>query len=161
MKKTQNDNEEEKQQTVPEPEVQGEEKTEVDVWKEKYFRALADYQNLQKRTEEEYHQVRMFAGLVVVEKMLPVVDLLGKAQEHLNDKGLELALKELYSFFHSIGVEKIEIVGKVFDPHTMDCSEVVEHSKDNEVVEEVRAGYIMHGKVIRVARVKVGKKSID
>jgi len=136
-------------------------KTEGDVWKEKYFRALADYQNLQKQTQEEHYQVRMFAGLVVIEKLLPVVDLLEKAQEHLNDQGLELALKELYSFFHSIGVEKIEVVGKLFDPHIMECSEVVEHIKDNEVIEEVRAGYTMHGKVIRVARVKVGKKSID
>jgi len=136
-----------------------EEKSEGEVWKEKYFRALADYQNLQKQTEVEHYQVRMFAGLVVIEKLLPVVDLLEKAQEHLNDQGLKLALKELYSFFHSIGVEKIEVVGKLFDPHIMECSEVVEHTKDNEVIEEVRAGYTMHGKVIRVARVKVGKKS--
>lgn len=144
------------EQNKEEP-LKAEEKTE-DVWKEKYIRALADYQNLEKRTREEHHQVRMFAGLVVIEKLLPVVDLLEKAEEHLKDQGLELALKELYSFYYSIGVEKIEVVGKLFDPHIMECSEVVEHIKDNEVIEEVRAGYTMHGKVIRVARVKVGKK---
>jgi len=138
-----------------------EEKSEGEVWKEKYLRSLADYQNLQKQTQVEHYQVRMFAGLIVIEKLLPVVDLLEKAQEHLNDQGLKLALKELYSFFHSIGVEKIEVVGKLFDPHIMECSEVVEHTKDNEIIEEVRAGYTMHGKIIRVARVKVGKKSIN
>ena len=157
MKKIQDDKNDAKLQT-------GGGNAEAEEWKQKYMRVLADYQNLEKRTEVEHHQVRMFAGLVVIEKLLPVVDMLEKAQEHLNDKGLEFALKDLYSFFHSIGVEKMEVVGKVFDPHMMECSEVVElnkENKDNEVIEEVRAGYTMHGKVIRAARIKVGKNSID
>jgi len=142
-------------------ELTSEEKRETEVWKEKYIRALADYQNLEKRTSEEHHQVRMFAGLVIVEKLLPVVDLLEKAQSHLKDQGLELALKELYSFFRTIGVEKIDVLEKPFDPYTMDCIEIIEGGKENCVVSVISDGYRMHNKIIRPAKVKVGKKSID
>jgi len=133
-------------------------KGEADVWKEKYIRALADYQNLEKRTLEEHNRVRMFAGQLIIEKLLPVVDLLEKAEEHLKDQGLELALKELYSFFHTIGVEKIDVVGKAFDPFTMDCIEIVEGGGENTVVSVLSPGYYMHNKLIRPAKVKVGKK---
>ncbi|HCM82261.1 MAG: Protein GrpE [Microgenomates group bacterium GW2011_GWC1_43_11] len=133
-------------------------KTEREVWKDKYIRALADYQNLEKRTRDEHYQVRMFAGLAVIEKLLPVVDLLEKAADHLRDQGLELALKELYSFFHSVGVEKIDVLGKPFDPYNMDCIEIVPEGDENTVVSVVSDGYRMHGKIIRPAKVKVGKK---
>jgi|GEM_PF-365791 len=131
---------------------------EAEVWKEKYIRALADYQNLEKRTGEEHQQVRMFAGLIIVEKLLPVVDLLEKAEEHLKDQGLELALKELYSFFRTIGVEKIDVFGKSFDPYTMDCIEIGDGGEENKVFSVVSDGYRMHNKLIRPAKVKVGKK---
>lgn len=132
--------------------------SEADVWKEKYVRALADYQNLQKRTQDELQEFRSFAGLAFLEKLLPVVDLLEKAAEHLKDQGLELALKELYAFFHSMGVEKIDVVGKPFDPYAMDCIEIVEDGKENTVVSVLSAGYRMHGKLVRPAKVTVGKK---
>jgi len=139
--------------------VETKEESEATIWKEKYIRALADYQNLEKRVREEQNQVRMFAGLVVIEKLLPVVDLLEKAQEHLKDQGLELALKELYLFFKAIGVAKIDVLGKLFDPYTMDCVEIVEDGEENKVVSVITPGYRMHEKLIRPAKVTVGKKS--
>ena len=138
--------------------VETKEEAEAEVWKNKYIRALADYQNLEKRTREEQNQVRMFAGLVVIEKLLPVVDLLEKAQEHLKDQGLALALKELYLFFKAIGVEKIDVLGKIFDPYTMDCVEIVDDGKENEVVSVITPGYRMYEKIIRPAKVTVGRK---
>jgi len=142
------------QPSVP-PEIR---KSESDIWKEKYIRALADYQNLEKRTETERGQIQTFAGLVVIEKLLPVVDLLEKAQEHLKDQGLELALKELHAFFQALGVEKIDVVGKKFDPYSMDCVDIVPGGEENTVVSVFTPGYRMHHKVIRPAKVKVGKK---
>ncbi len=73
------------------------------------------------------------------------------------DTGLSLALRELAAFFASQGVTKLEVVGKPFDPEMMECIEVVE-GDDTIVVEESLPGYALHGKVIRVAQVKVGKK---
>jgi molecular chaperone GrpE (heat shock protein) len=50
-------------------------------------------------------------------------------------------------------------MGKPFDPHEMECIEVVE-GPENEVVEESLPGYLFRGKVLRVAQVKVGKKKV-
>jgi len=54
-------------------------------WKEKYIRALADYQNLSKRSAEEKIVIRTFASQIVIEKLLPVVDSLEKAEAHVKD----------------------------------------------------------------------------
>jgi molecular chaperone GrpE len=142
---------------ITEP-VQSEEMKEIELWKDKYIRALADYQNMEKRARDEQNQIRMFAGLSVIEKLLPVVDLLEKAQAHLKDQGLDLALKELDSFFRTVGVEKIDVLGKLFDPYSMDCIEISEEGEENIVVSVLSPGYRMHNKFIRPAKVTVGKK---
>lgn len=126
-------------------------------WKAKYLRALADYQNLEKRAVQEKLEVRAYASELVLTKLLPVVDTFKRAEAHLGDTGLSLALKELEAFLTSQGVSKFEVVGKPFDPKFMECIEVVEGG-DSLVIEETRSGYVLHGKVIRVAQVKVGKK---
>lgn len=144
MKKKQNDQTDELQKQIEE-------------WKGKYLRALADYQNLEKRSREEKAEIRGFAAETVLIKLLPVVDTFERAQVHLHDAGLSLALKDLGVFFESQGVVKLEVVGKPFDPSCMECIEVVD-GEDNIVVKELTCGYALHGKVIRVARVKVGKR---
>lgn len=133
-----------------------EEINEADVWKTKYMRALADYQNLEKRTTERVSEVRQYAAEVILARLLPIIDTFGKVNEHLKDEGLTLAYKELLSVLTEQGVERIDVQGKEFDPTEMDCIEVVD-GKDDTVVEEVLAGYRFRGKVLRVARVKVGK----
>lgn len=126
-------------------------------WKQKYLRALADYQNLEKRAANREEEVRKFAAEVTLRKILPAIDSLTLAVRHLQDEGLRLALKEFAAALESCGVTKMEVVGKPFDPYTMECIEVVS-GKDELVVEEVTAGYMFLEKVLRVAGVKVGKK---
>lgn len=125
-------------------------------WKSKYLRALADYQNLEKRTQQEKQQIRKYAAETVTARLLPALDTLTKASTHIKDTGLELALKELSAVLAEQGVEKIEVVGKPFDPHRMECIEVVAGA-DNIVIEELLPGYRLHDKILRVAQVKVGK----
>ncbi|MBI4066251.1 nucleotide exchange factor GrpE [Candidatus Gottesmanbacteria bacterium] len=144
MKKKQHDQIEELQKQIEE-------------WKSKYLRALADYQNLEKRKSEEIGQVRQFAGEILLTKLLPVVDTFERAQAHLKDQGLAFVLKELEVFLADAGVKKMEVVGKPFSPHEMECIEVVS-GDDNIVIGETLPGYTLHGKVIRVAHVKVGKE---
>lgn len=134
-------------------------KKEVEEWKAKYLRALADYQNLDRRTREENEEIRKFAAEVILGRLLPVVDTFRKAAEHLKDPGLDLAFKELSAVLDEQGVEKIEAVGKDFNPHEMECTEVVK-GNENEVIEEILPGYTFRGKVLRVAQVKVGKSEI-
>lgn len=128
---------------------------EVEMWKNKYLRALADYQNLEKRTEEEKQEVRMYATKQFLEKLLPVVDTLEMADVHIQDEGLSIAIKELHALLSKFGVEKIDVFGKAFDPYTMECIELVEGEK-NTIVEVTNSGYVMHGKLLREAKVKVG-----
>jgi molecular chaperone GrpE len=135
------------------------EKKEVDEWKNKYLRALADYQNLERRTREEKEEVRRYAAEIILGRILPVVDTFAKVKEHVKDIGFELAYKELLAVLQEQGVEHIEVLEKEFNPHEMECIEVVD-GKDNIVMEETLPGYKIHGKILRVANVKVGKQKI-
>jgi len=145
MKKKQNDQIEELQKQIEE-------------WKAKYLRVLADYQNLEKRKSEEIGQVRRFAGEILLNRLLPVVDTFTRALVHVKDPGLELAFQELEAFLKDAGVEKMDVVGKLFNPQEMECIEVVD-GEDNIVIEESLSGYTLYGKVIRVAQVKVGRQN--
>ncbi|MBI5620728.1 nucleotide exchange factor GrpE [Candidatus Gottesmanbacteria bacterium] len=130
----------------------------IEEWKGKYLRVLADYQNLEKRAAEEKTELWNYAAEGVFTKLLPVLDTFARAQAHLQDAGLSLALKELGSTLESLGVARLDVDTKQFDPESMECIEVVE-GPDGIVTEEVSPGYALHGKVIRVARVKVGKQN--
>lgn len=130
---------------------------EAEEWKSKYLRALADYQNLERRTRHEKEEARHFASEVMLERLFPVVDTFDRVAHHVKDTGLTLAMKQLHAVLEEQGVEKIETAGKEFNPHEMECIEVVP-GDDTIVVEEVLPGYRLHGKVVRVAHVKVGKK---
>lgn len=124
-------------------------------------RALADYQNLDKRVKEERQEWAKLSARDLILKLLPAVDVLLKASAHTNDQGVELALKEFFQALESEGLVKFETVGKTFDPQTMECIDVAAGDEDNRVIEELRAGYLLYGKVIRPAQVKVSKKQIN
>jgi len=124
----------------------------------KWKRALADYQNLEKRSSESIKESSRYASERVITKILSALDNLESAERHLKDQGLTLALKNLHDALTSEGVTKIEVLGKSFDPLTMEAVEIVEGDKDNIAVEEIRPGYKLEDKILRVARVKVSKK---
>ena len=131
---------------------------EVDEWKNKYIRAMADYQNLEKRSRDQLQETRLYASEIVMARLLPVVDTFTKVKEHIKDMGFDLAYKQLMALLQEQGIEKMTVVGKPFNPHEMECIEVVEGESDI-VIEETLAGYMFRNKVLRVALVKVGKKS--
>lgn len=124
----------------------------------RWKRALADYQNLEKRTQEEKMDFVRFSAKKLIEKLLGVLDDLEKAHAHLKDKGLELAVKKLVDVLKQEGVERIETVGKEYDIETMEALTLEESKEDNKVLEEFRPGYTIHGSVLRPAQVKVSKK---
>lgn len=133
---------------------------EIEEWKGKYFRALADYQNLEKRVKLQREELVKYASEKIIYELLAVLDTLEQAEKHLKDPGLTLGVKNLWIVLAGNGVKRIEVLSKKFNPHEMECVEVVESDKEDEVIEEVRAGYKLEDKVIRVAQVKVGKKQI-
>lgn len=128
----------------------------------KYKRALADYQNLEKRVGEERNDWVLRANKDLLLHLLPVLDTLILAKKHnkIEDEGLSLSIKQFQDLLKTEGVEKIEVVGKEFDPKTMQCVETQEGT-DGKILEEVREGYMLHDQVLRAALVKVGKAKIE
>jgi molecular chaperone GrpE len=123
----------------------------------KWKRALADYQNLEKRVSLEKEDFVRFANADLILKILPALDNLERAEEHLKDEGLGLALKQLRQALTEAGLEKIEVTGKEFDPEIMECCELVQ-GEEEKIIEETRSGYKLNDKLLRCAQVKVGKK---
>lgn len=119
-------------------------------------RALADYHNLLKRVEQRQKQWRDEAAARIVDKLLDVYDDLVRAEAHLKDRGLTMAVNQFWAVLESEGVAEIKTEKQEFDPELMDCVQVVKGPK-NQVVETLIKGYTFKGKVIRPAKVKVGK----
>lgn len=131
---------------------------EVTDWKDQYIRLLADYQNLTKRTATEKEQAILYGVSSFITVLLPVFDTLELAFKHTNDAGIGLALKQLQTAFDSLGVVKVQALGRQFDPAVMECIELT-NGDSNIVVDELSQGYIYKQRVIRPARVRVGSGS--
>lgn len=124
---------------------------------EKYLRALADYQNLEKRVEREKDNFIKFANTVLILKMLPILDNLQRAGSHLKDQGIDLVIKQFKEALNSEGVTEINSSGTTFDPELHEAVEKVS-GEDDRVIDIVESGYKMGDKVIRPAKVTVGGK---
>lgn len=119
-------------------------------------RALADYQNLLKRTAVEKQEYIKFANVSLLEKLLSIIDNLEIADKHLKDAGLKIVLRQFQSFLETEGVGEIKVLRTLFNPQTMDCAEIVAGPKD-KVIKIVKKGYTLHDRVLRPVKVKVGK----
>jgi len=130
-------------------------------YKSKYLRALADYQNLEKRIHEEKEHVIKNANGHLILKLLPFLDSLDKAEVFIKDGGLKLVKEQLLKALSDAGLEEVPVLGKEFNPYSAEVVDMVEGEKDNIVVEVLRKGYQFNGKVLRVAQVKVSKKILN
>ena len=121
----------------------------------KWKRALADYANLEKRIDNEKQSFVKYSNLKLLEKLLPILDDLEAAEKHLKDQGLKIILNKLKEILKSEGVEEIKTHGEEFNPELMEAIEIIEGPK-NKVMGVSRKGYLLEGKVLRIAKVKVG-----
>jgi len=119
-------------------------------------RALADYQNLEKRYEREKAEFTQFANSNLILKQLAVLDHLERVQSYLADDGLDLAIKEFKRVLTEEGLDEIEAAGKAFDPREMEVVEVVD-GEEGIVKDIMSKGYRLKGRVIRPAKVRVGQ----
>lgn len=123
----------------------------------KYKRALADYQNLEKRVSDERINWIKTANKELLLRLLPVLDTLMLARAHSEEQGLAVSAQQFLDTLKSEGVTKIETVGYDFDPALMECI-ATEAGEEGKVTEEIRAGYMLNESVLRPAQVKVGRK---
>lgn len=124
-------------------------------------RALADYQNLEKRIEEERKLLSRLSASLLIEKLLPVLDNLENAQGHLKDEGLEMVLKQFKNILTEEGVEEIAAEGNQFDPNLHEAVETKEGENDNMIIKVVSKGYRIENTILRPAKVIVSKKKVD
>lgn len=123
---------------------------------DKLKRALADYDNFSKRVIARQSSWEEESKARIIDKLLDVYDDLLRAKDHIDNQGLSMAVNQFWAVLESEGVTKIETKGEEFDPESMDCVQVVE-GKENIVIETMSVGYRLNEKVIRPAKVKVGK----
>ena len=130
-------------------------------------RLQADFDNYRKRTLREQTARAAAASQALVARLLPVLDnfeLAVSSAERSRDfdrmlKGVEMVFGELREVLEAEGLVRIEAEGKPFDPERHEAVIAVEE-EDTEpgmVVDIVRAGYELRGKVLRPAMVKVAK----
>jgi molecular chaperone GrpE len=137
---------------------------ELDDLRQTLLRRQADFDNYRKRVEKERGEDSKRATARVIESLIPVVDSFEHAlAAHKEDeyagyrKGFELIYKQLLDNFARLGVERIEPLGKPFDPHmhqAMDRTETTEHA-DGTILEVFQPAYVYHGRVLRPAMVRV------
>ncbi|MEA2056821.1 MAG: nucleotide exchange factor GrpE [Patescibacteria group bacterium] len=123
---------------------------------EKEKRALADYQNLIRRTGEERSFVVKMANKDLIKKIIPTLSNLHRACQQLDDQGLILVADQLEQTLKEFGLEEIKVKGQSFDVNTM---EAVDKRDDGEqVVEVMQKGYCLKGEVVQHAKVILGEK---
>ena len=129
---------------------------------DRFKRVLAEFENYKKRSAKERDTLYHSVIADIVSSMLPVMDNLEKAvnaktEDTAYQQGVKLVYTQFNDVLHKFGVQKIETVGKTFDPelHEAVASVVDENLGEKEIKEEFRAGYKIGSKVIRHSMVSV------
>ena len=136
---------------------------------DKYLRAMADLENFKKRAAREKSEAIAYGNEVLIRDVLPIIDSLDRATDlacksadlEAFKEGFKLVKEQLLCCLGKHGVEKIEAVGTDFDPHLHDALMHVESEEhaDSKVVEEFEKGYLLKGRLLKPAKVSVGKAS--
>ena len=132
-------------------------KQQAEEFKNKYLRALADYQNLEKRINQERFELMKMGNKNLLIKVIPFLDNLEKAEVFVKDQGLKISKDHFMQILKEAGLEEMDLMGKDFDPNFAEAIDIIPGREDNKVVEVLRKGYKFEDKIIRVAQVKVSK----
>jgi len=136
-----------------------------------YLRRLqylqADFENYRKRVEKEVGDSRRFGNERLLSELLVVNDELELAlqrskeaeQDSVLIEGVDMVHKRLQGLLSKEGVKKIESVGSKFTPDLHEAALAIESDQEEgTVIEEIRIGYLLNGKVLRPSIVKVAEK---
>jgi len=135
----------------------------------------ANFLNYKKEESERISGLMKFANEELILKILPILDnleiaarqnflpenLSGQEKERFNQfiQGFLQIKTQILDFLKNQGVEEIKCLGEKFDPNFQEAVEEVEkkNTKPGTVIEEVKKGYKLNGRVIRPAKVKISK----
>ena len=144
-------------------------RAERDTWKERAdvaLRTAAEADNARRRARQEIEEARKYASEKLITDLLPVVDNFTRALEAAEQnpsvealkEGVEATHRQLLDALQRVGLSRIEAVGQPFDPNVHEAIMQVapaDGQEANQVVEELRAGYKLHDRVVRPSLVKV------
>jgi molecular chaperone GrpE len=132
---------------------------------DRYLRAVADLENYRRRVAREKDELRLFGATGMVQSLLPVLDnlqlALTAARQQTDAKaiadGVAMVLEQLKRTLENHGLKEVNPAGQPFDPH---LHESIAHQPDAKVPEEhvlqvVRTGYTLNGRLLRAAAVVV------
>ncbi len=125
-------------------------------------RLQADFENYRKRTERDAEEYRKYATKDLVSQLLNIADDLERAlasvkEETSLSEGVRAVRGNLMKILESQGLREIPADGK-FDPNMHEALMVSEGDEDDMIAEVYQKGYMMNGKVLRYAKVRVTKK---
>jgi len=137
---------------------------EMDALKQQLLRTSADFDNFRRRTRQEKEDLQKFANRKLLGDLLPVVDNFERAIQSFDatasdeiKTGVEMVYRQLASILQQNGAEEIAALGEPFDPNVHDAvmQEPADDGAAGVVSGVLQKGYILHGKVLRPAMVKV------
>ena len=137
-------------------------------WKDKYVRQIAEFDNFRKRNAKERLELIQTAGKEVIKDLLDVLDDCDRAQKQLETsddlkvikEGVSLVFNKLRNVLTSKGLKPMETINTDFNPDLHEAiTEIPAPSEElkDKVVDEVTKGYYLNDKIIRHAKVVVGK----
>ena len=140
---------------------------EVEEQKDKYLRLFAEFDNFKRRNAKEKIELIQTAGKDVIISMLEVMDDCDRAEKQLTDtdditaqkEGVQLVFNKLRNTLQAKGLKAMQSINTDFDVEKHEAIteiEVAEKLK-GKVVDEVEKGYYLNDKIIRFAKVVVGK----
>lgn len=140
---------------------------EAEVTFDKFLRACADLENYKKRAEKEKGELINFSNERFIKEVLPVVDNLERAIDHIEDEsdlaavkdGIKLVLDNLLAVLKKFGVETASAMGDKFDPtrHEAISQEEILNSDPGTIIKEFHKGYYLNGRLLRPAMVVIAK----
>lgn len=157
----------EKEKSSIEKELQESKKKEQEYY-DQLLRLKAEFENYRKRIEKEKHEIANWARYDFIQHIIPLYEMMKMASAHISNssslddikKGLEMIFLEFEKLFKAEGVSEIDILNKKCDPMLCETIATVDGdgSNDDIVVEVVQPGYMVNGRLLKPAKVKVAKK---
>ena len=156
--------EEAKEEQKPEEKAPAEEKKAGDyaALNDRYLRLCAEYDNFRKRSQKEKDALYGDVRANTLKEFLPVYDNLVRAlaqptEDEAYKKGVEMIMAQFKATMEKLGVSEMDCLGKTFDPAFHNAVMHVDDPEkgDNEIVEVFQQGFVMGGKIVRHAMVKV------
>jgi molecular chaperone GrpE len=142
-------------------------KTKIDELNDRYLRQAAEFENYKRRSAKERMELIQTAGKEVITGLLDVLDDSERAQKVMESssditqikEGINLVFAKLRNSLLSKGLKPMDAKGKDFDPDLHEAITEIEAGEalKGKVVDEVTRGYYLNDKIIRFAKVVVGR----